>query len=283
MNAKAIGAFRVLKRVLTGRKTRWILPALVMLGIGCLAFYFLVRPAVLPQPAIHLLDDANLPTQGQVVLVFAPHPDDETIGAGGYIAASIRQGATVKIVLVTDGNKGPTNHTSTRYQEFKKATEILGVEESNLIFMGFPDGKLRQQNGNNLQQQLKALIEQENPNFIIYPDARDAHPDHSSIGGIIDDILSEEGREITAYQYLVHYTMFFPQPHKFDPDLYLLPPISLVDFDKVWQRFLLPQEIEDVKLEATYTYKSQLRDPMARSLMLSSIRKNELFAIWKER
>src|SRR5436309_14544363 len=38
------------------------------------------------------------------VLVFAPHPDDETIGAGGLIFRSTHRGAPVRVVFVTNGD-----------------------------------------------------------------------------------------------------------------------------------------------------------------------------------
>src|SRR5437016_2886198 len=38
------------------------------------------------------------------VLVFAPHPDDETIGAGGLIFRLTRRGAPVRVVFVTNGD-----------------------------------------------------------------------------------------------------------------------------------------------------------------------------------
>ena len=38
------------------------------------------------------------------LLVFAPHPDDETLAFAGLITAYIRQGKPVKVVVVTDGD-----------------------------------------------------------------------------------------------------------------------------------------------------------------------------------
>src|ERR1051325_3837894 len=40
----------------------------------------------------------------QRVLVIAPHPDDETIGAGGLIQQALAQGSLVKVVVVTNGD-----------------------------------------------------------------------------------------------------------------------------------------------------------------------------------
>jgi len=48
------------------------------------------------------------------IVVFAPHPDDETWGCGGTIAKKLREGYEILIVVMTDG----------RYA-FKK---VLGID-----------------------------------------------------------------------------------------------------------------------------------------------------------
>jgi len=270
---------RNLKSLLFKGRRKWFFLGPILLVATVILFYLAMRPAVLPQVAICLLDDVTLPGPAQVVLVFSPHPDDETIAAGGYIAASIMEGATVKIVLVTDGGKSPLNNPNTRYLEFKKASAILGVPENDLIFLGLPDGNLRKLDPEFLSVTLREQIDTYNPDFIIYPDPRDDHPDHSTIGAIIQQILEEDPLYRVAYAYIVHHQMFYPQPRRYDPNLYLLPPIGLIDFDTPWQRFMLSQEIQDIKQEAIYAYGSQLRNPTLRSLLLSSIRKNELFSV----
>ena len=103
--------------------------------------YYEKATQVLPQAAIHFLEDVRLPQTGEKVLVFAPHPDDETIGAGGYIRESVDRGAVVRIILVTDGNKH--NLEAKRYQEFRNAARILGVKPRDLIFLNHPDGQLK--------------------------------------------------------------------------------------------------------------------------------------------
>jgi len=270
---------RNLKNFLFKGRRKWFFLVPIILVVSGIAFYLVMRPGVLPQVAIHFLDDVTLPGPGQLVLVFSPHPDDETIGAGGYIAASIIEEATVKIVLVTDGNRGPLNNTNARYLEFNKASEYLGVPENDLVFLGFADGSLRRLDREALSETLREQIDRYNPDFVIYPDARDAHTDHSTIGAIIQQILEEDPLYRVAYSYIVHYQMFYPQPRGYNPELYLLPPIKLIDFDSAWQRFMLSQEIQDIKQEAIYAYQSQLRNPVLRPLLLSSIRKNEIFSI----
>lgn len=39
-------------------------------------------------------------------LVIAPHPDDESLGCGGSIAKHIKAKSRVKVIFLTDGDKG---------------------------------------------------------------------------------------------------------------------------------------------------------------------------------
>src|SRR5205809_8147276 len=48
-----------------------------------------------------------LPALGARLLVLAPHPDDEVLGAAGMIDAAVRRGAAVRVVVATDGEAGP--------------------------------------------------------------------------------------------------------------------------------------------------------------------------------
>lgn len=100
------------------------------------------------------------------ILIFAPHPDDETLGLGGLIQQAVENKARVKIVYATNGDKNedylvnrswknlidpntyrfnPENFIqlgTQRQQETIEAVKILGVGTDNLIFLGYPDGGL---------------------------------------------------------------------------------------------------------------------------------------------
>ena len=94
---------------------------------------------------------------GPRLLVIAPHPDDETIGTGGAIAAARRLGWHVTVVLVTNGDGfvealrkrgGPEPSPEAmrqlglrRAEESRRGTSALGVEPDDLIFLGFPDAR----------------------------------------------------------------------------------------------------------------------------------------------
>src|ERR1700722_11526713 len=50
-----------------------------------------------------------LPKQGPL-LVVAPHPDDEILGAGGLVQSWVASGGAVTVVSVTDGEAADPNH-----------------------------------------------------------------------------------------------------------------------------------------------------------------------------
>ena len=91
------------------------------------------------------------------ILVLAPHPDDEVLGAGGVLQRAVARGLPVAVAFLTYGdlNEGsfltyrlhPVLEPSAvramgevRRQEALAADRILGVPASGLTFLGYPDG-----------------------------------------------------------------------------------------------------------------------------------------------
>lgn len=269
---------KFLKKKLSSRKILGICAAIIIVLSGTALYaYDNAVPQVLAQTAVSSLPEVTMPVQGQKVLVFSPHPDDETIGVGGFIAQSRKNGASVTIVLVTNGNF--RNQESLRYSEFKKAAAILGVSENNLVFLNFADSKLDRINQTVLYNALKQQIDIFNPDIVVFPHPRDANPDHAVIGKIVESILKADPHQRSDYEYLVHYEILFPRPRKYDPNLYLLPPKRLINAADQWERVPLTQDTENLKSAAIFTYQSQLKDPWLKGLLLSSIRKDELLAV----
>lgn len=90
------------------------------------------------------------------VMVLAPHPDDEAIGAGGVLQKAVKAGAKVKVVCFTNGDanqlafmvyekrltfrKGEFFHMGqVRKRETISAMRSLGIAPSDIIFLGYPD------------------------------------------------------------------------------------------------------------------------------------------------
>jgi len=265
--------------IINKRFLRFELVVLVILTVIACLLYISDVPPVMAQSAAASLPDVVMPQSGQRILVFSPHPDDETIGVGGYIAQSIENGADVRIVLVTNGDFH--GNEEARYAEFKKATQILGVAGSQLVFLGLPDGKLDKMDPAVLYTALQLQIAQYNPDMVVYPDIRDDNPDHSTIGKLIQEILKADPNEITGYTYLVHYKLIWPRPRALAPKLDLTPPYRLLNTNAAWEKVPLSQTDENLKAAAINTYKSQLDNPWLHGLLISSIRRNELLAVPK--
>ncbi|NPV87992.1 PIG-L family deacetylase [Coprothermobacteraceae bacterium] len=105
------------------------------------------------RPTIQPIDLSQL---GQKILVFAPHPDDETLGAGGLIYDAIKRGKQVKVVVMTNGDCFATGaevefkrlrlaspayvkYGSMRQEEALRAVNVLGLNRRDMVFLGFPD------------------------------------------------------------------------------------------------------------------------------------------------
>jgi len=96
------------------------------------------------------------PGRGSRVIVFAPHCDDESVGAGGLIRQAAAGGAQVWVVLVTNGDGfwyaafrnrralvvRPRYYVDFGYRRQKEsfaALRELGVARGHVITLGYPD------------------------------------------------------------------------------------------------------------------------------------------------
>ena len=93
------------------------------------------------------------------LMVIAPHPDDETLAAGGLIQQVLARGGSVRVVLITAGDgyveavvhatgqlRPPAaefvDYGRRRLGEIRAAMRTLGGDAPRLQFLGFPDGGL---------------------------------------------------------------------------------------------------------------------------------------------
>jgi N-acetylglucosamine malate deacetylase 1 len=229
----------------------------------------------LPQSAFYNLAECPIPGDGERVLVFTPHPDDESIAIGGYIFSSRAAGAQVQVILATDGNH--LGLRDQRYQEFKNATGKLNILPDELQFWGYPDGKLSD-HFNELEPQVEKEIELYKPEYVIYPHPEDRHPDHATLGRAVEAALADEGQagqNIKAYAYLIHFK-YYPEPKILTRQHYLLPPVAVSKHNEVWNKVTLTAEAETAKDEAIHQYRTQLRNPFLIPLITGLMRNNEL-------
>lgn len=117
------------------------------------------------------------------VLVFAPHPDDAELGAGGAIAKAVEQGLTVGIIDLTAGEMGTLGTKIIRIKEAEESAKFLGVKlRENL---GLPDGYI----GLDISQEdifaVAKKIREYQPKIVLAPFWDDRHPDHVASSRII--------------------------------------------------------------------------------------------------
>lgn len=121
------------------------------------------------------------PLEQGKVLVFAPHPDDETLGCGGTLALLRQNGCAVKVVFVTDGAGAgglPDGAAAIRRREAVAALSVLGVDD--MVFLDEPDGSFR--NSTRFEKKVFELFQEFQPNWIFLPSLLDYHRDHVAIG-----------------------------------------------------------------------------------------------------
>ncbi len=115
------------------------------------------------------------------ILVLAPHPDDEVLGAGGVLQRAVSLKLPIKVVFLTNGDsnqwsfmiyrkhpvvmpKAVQQMGLIRRDEALSAAETLGVGASNLVFLGYPDfGTLNMWNAHwNQRRPYRSLLTQVN-------------------------------------------------------------------------------------------------------------------------
>src|SRR6267143_1359843 len=78
----------------------------------------------------------------KTIMIFAPHPDDETLVAAGRMRAAVTAGDTVKVVVVTNGDINGVQMGLRREGESVAAAQLLGLTEQDVIFLGYPDASM---------------------------------------------------------------------------------------------------------------------------------------------
>ncbi len=125
---------------------------------------------------------------GGNVLIVAPHPDDETLGAGGAAALHTHRGDPVTVAVVTDGRGAqgpglrPDDLARRRAEEVEAAVTILGVQD--LIRLRLPERAWQKEA---LQQALAPLVAA--ADVVYAPSCVDYHPDHLRVARILAELV----------------------------------------------------------------------------------------------
>jgi LmbE family N-acetylglucosaminyl deacetylase len=286
------------------------------------------RTLVLAQDAVPKLESFN---KNDRVLILAPHPDDETVGCAGIIQQAKKSGANVRVAYLTNGDNnefafivyekrltfkpGEFIHMGeVRRKEAIKAMKLLGLNEDDLVFLGYPDfgtftifnqywqaqkpfrsmfsraTKVPYKNdlsfgapyvGESVLSDLEKVIIDYKPTKIFVSHPADVNVDHKALYLFLQVALRDLRKEFPGpkvYPYLVH-CLGWPKPRHYHPELGLEPPANLAAQVKWLKADLTPEELE-LKHQAVLCYKSQTES--SAFYLLSFGRKNELFGDYPE-
>jgi LmbE family N-acetylglucosaminyl deacetylase len=200
-----------------------------------------------------------------------------------------------------------------RQQESLDALEVLGIHPGQVIFLSYPDrgtSTLLLENwsrgdpykspyseasqspyqltynpksvyaGEDVLADLKLILESYRPDLILYPHPDDVHADHWALGVFSRLAVAMLQREKPDYRpdlyaYLVH-RRDYPEPKRYQPDGYMLPPRRSYEIDPNWYRQDLTMDDVALKDRAVQQYESQLTT--LGYLMGRFVRQDEPFA-----
>jgi LmbE family N-acetylglucosaminyl deacetylase len=133
------------------------------------------------------------------LVVVSPHPDDETLGAGGLIAEWKKRNIPVVVIAVTDGEAAYPEWKelgTVRAREQEAALAELGVGTKDIVRLRLPDGQVASH-----EQELRTLIGTlvTSDSLVIAPWHKDFHPDHEACGRVAEQAASEAGAMLASY------------------------------------------------------------------------------------
>ncbi len=159
-------------------------------------------------PFVTLPTLVEAPAQ-QSLLVIAAHPDDIESWCAGTLAESIDRASTVRLLLVTSGDKGssdpnlnPADVADMREREASEAARRLGLTE--VRFLRYPDGDV--ENTTALRGTLVEWIRRWTPDIVLTHDPEHplppyiAHRDHRVTGRATLDAVYPLARDPLAYR-----------------------------------------------------------------------------------
>lgn len=119
---------------------------------------------------------------GKTILLFTPHPDDDTFCCGGTLALLQKAGNNIHIFIYTNDDKGSLDPDMTsetlakiRKKEEEDACKILGIPVKNIHWLEFHDGMLEYANPRDLAEEVTRIIRTYRPDIVMTIDPGSEH------------------------------------------------------------------------------------------------------------
>jgi LmbE family N-acetylglucosaminyl deacetylase len=112
--------------------------------------------------------------RGKTILIFTPHPDDDTFCCAGTLALLAKGGNRIRIVIYTNDDKGSYDPDMTserlariRMHEEEEACRIIGIPKDNIQWLEYHDGMLEYANTRDLDEEVTRIIRQIRPDVVL--------------------------------------------------------------------------------------------------------------------
>lgn len=156
------------------------------------------------QPALPRIGIDALMRRCRRFVIVAPHPDDETLGAGGMLSALVRAGCPVAVIAVTDGESShapgswwtPERLRSTRPAESARALFRLGWQRPVVHRLQIPDGAVAAHE-DSLARQLTTLLCADDRVLTTW--LHDGHPDHEATARAVAIAAAQVGCAVAQF------------------------------------------------------------------------------------
>ncbi len=142
-------------------------------------------------------------------MILAPHPDDESLGCGGLIAAACAAGRPPLVVILTDGaasHPGSLAYPPQRLAQLRRAEALdaaarLGLPANRLLFLDFPDAALPGEGAafEAAAARLATLARGQGCGAVIGPWRHDPHCDHEAGAMLAQAVAEQAGLPLRSY------------------------------------------------------------------------------------
>lgn len=191
------------------------------------------------------------------VLIFAPHNDDEVLGAGGTICKLADEGHNVIVCEVTSGPK-----YKMMQEEAGRAHRCLGVNQS--IFLNLPFVRLKSIETVEINKSISDVVNKIKPEMVFVPFIGDMHIDHrevtESVLVAVRPVNNSTVRTIYMYETLSETGWNIPNSERsfmpdtwFDISVYLNKKLDAMKcYESQIKEYPNPRSIEGIKALSMY-------------------------------
>ncbi len=131
------------------------------------------------------------------LLIIAPHPDDEILGAAGLIIKAKKNNCHISIIFLTSGSFDESN---IREREARLVCNKIGVD--SVYFLRIPDGGIANIDVN--KTSLQELVNKSCPDIISLPFIFDGHLDHIYTNKLISNVFIKNNKKIDFWAYQIY-------------------------------------------------------------------------------